>query len=162
MALISNAKVSIMKNQFIYCLILSSLILQLSAQESYDPDAESSPITDNYWGVEVTDNYRWCEDMNSERVKIWIEQQNDISNKYFRKATAKHDAHIMIEKYADIRFSRPVRDGEYYFGVAWGYTGNPELYYKSRLRGEWESLIDFNYNFGKDRIDLENYEVSGN
>lgn len=151
-----------MKNLSIYLVIFSSIILQLSAQEFSYPIAEPNPITDNYWGVEVTDDYKWFEDMNSEKVKIWIKQQNDLSDKYFRKATAKHDAHIMIEKYANVRFSKPVRDGDYYFGVAWGYTGNPELYYKSRLRGEWESLIDFNYNFGKDKIDLKNYKVSGN
>lgn len=151
-----------MKNQSTYLIIFSFVILHLSAQEFSYPIAEPNPITDNYWGIEVTDDYRWFEDMNNEKVKIWIEQQNDLSKKHLRKATAKHDAHIMIEKYANITFSKPVRDGEYYFGVAWGYTGNPELYYKSRLRGEWESLIDFNYNFGNDRIDLRNYMVSGN
>ncbi len=104
-----------MKNLSIYLVIFSSIILQLSAQEFSYPIAEPNPITDNYWGVEVTDDYKWFEDMNSEKVKIWIKQQNDLSDKYFRKATAKHDAHIMIEKYANVRFSKPVRDGDYYF-----------------------------------------------
>ena len=35
--------------------------------------------TDNYFGTEVSDPYRWLEDLDSKKVKQWVEAQNDFS-----------------------------------------------------------------------------------
>ncbi len=40
------------------------------------PPAPRRPVTDRYFDVEITDDYRWLEDGNDPAVRIWSEAQN--------------------------------------------------------------------------------------
>jgi prolyl oligopeptidase len=40
------------------------------------PAAAKRPVVDTYWGISVTDEYRWLEDWNDPAVKAWSEAQN--------------------------------------------------------------------------------------
>lgn len=163
LAVILNSRGANMKNRSIYLFFFSIIIFELSAQQVSYPIAESIPVTDNYWGVEVLDEYRWLEDLNNDKVKSWVEEQNNLANKYLQKSSAKHDAVLMIEKFTNTRYRMPIKDRDYYFGIGRnGGLGNPAIYYKSTLRADWDLLLDMNYGFGKDKIGLKDLEVSGN
>ncbi|MBX7207626.1 MAG: prolyl oligopeptidase family serine peptidase [Verrucomicrobiaceae bacterium] len=41
------------------------------------PPTEKKPVTDEYHGVKVVDEYRWLEDSGSPAVKAWTRAQND-------------------------------------------------------------------------------------
>lgn len=41
------------------------------------PPTEKKPVTDEYHGVKVVDEYRWLEDSSSPAVKAWTRAQND-------------------------------------------------------------------------------------
>lgn len=43
------------------------------------PPTEKKPVTDEYHGVKVVDEYRWLEESGSPAVKAWTRAQNDYS-----------------------------------------------------------------------------------
>ena len=43
------------------------------------PPTEKKPVTDEYHGVKVADDYRWLEDADSSAVKAWTDTQNKES-----------------------------------------------------------------------------------
>jgi hypothetical protein len=43
------------------------------------PPTEKKPVTDEYHGVQVVDEYRWLEDGDSAAVKAWTAAQNQYS-----------------------------------------------------------------------------------
>lgn len=47
------------------------------------PSTEKKPVTDEYQGVKVVDDYRWLEDTGALAVKAWTEAQNRCTRAYF-------------------------------------------------------------------------------
>jgi prolyl oligopeptidase len=56
-------------------LLLAALLGPLSPTPAAPPTAKK-PVTDDYAGVQVRDDYRWLEDGNDPAVRAWIETQN--------------------------------------------------------------------------------------
>ncbi len=50
------------------------------------PDAPPIPVTDDYFGTKVVDNYRWLEDANSPETKSFIDDENAYTARYFKQA----------------------------------------------------------------------------
>lgn len=63
----------------IYILVSITFIKMLHAQYSY-PATKEIPVTDNYFGTLINDNYQWLEDLNDTAVQRWIKLQADFSN----------------------------------------------------------------------------------
>jgi prolyl oligopeptidase len=47
-----------------------------SARGEQDPTTERRPVSDEYFGIKVTEDYRWLEDWNDPAVRAWSEAQN--------------------------------------------------------------------------------------
>ena len=52
------------------------------------PVAAKDPVTDEYHGVKVVDDYRWLEDGKSAETKQWLAAENAYSLHYFQSAPA--------------------------------------------------------------------------
>jgi prolyl oligopeptidase len=52
------------------------------------PTTPKKPVTDEYHGVKVVDNYRWLEDANDPAVRKWTEEQNRHTDAYFKQLPA--------------------------------------------------------------------------
>jgi len=52
------------------------------------PVAAKDPVTDEYHGIKVADDYRWLEDGKSAETKQWLAAQNAYSLAYFKHAPA--------------------------------------------------------------------------
>ena len=59
-------------------LLLSSLTIAMSTAAAVPP-TERKPVTDEYHGVKVVDEYRWLEEAGSPAVKAWTDAQNKHS-----------------------------------------------------------------------------------
>ena len=54
------------------------------------PQPRTGDSSDNYFGTDVADPYRWMEDLNSPELTQWIDAENAITFTYlnaFRRAT---------------------------------------------------------------------------
>jgi prolyl oligopeptidase len=50
------------------------------------PDAQVVPVTDDYFGVKVVDNYRWLENAQSPETKAFIDAENAYTARYMEQA----------------------------------------------------------------------------
>ncbi len=50
------------------------------------PDVQKIPVTDNYFGTKIVDNYRWLEDANSPETKAFIDAENAYTGRYMQQA----------------------------------------------------------------------------
>ena len=50
------------------------------------PDVQTVPVTDNYFGKKIVDNYRWLEDANSADTKAFIDAENAYTARYMEQA----------------------------------------------------------------------------
>ena len=56
--------------------ILSLGVLAQGPAISKPPDTPKHPVTDQYQGVKVTDDYRWLENWDDPAVKQWSAAEN--------------------------------------------------------------------------------------
>jgi prolyl oligopeptidase len=60
-------------------LLLFAAGLLFAADAPTLPDTPKKPVTDTYYDVKVTDNYRWLDTLDDATVKKWVEEQNAYS-----------------------------------------------------------------------------------
>ena len=49
------------------------------------PVAPVKPVTDDYFGTKVTDNYRYMENFNDEDVQQWVKAQADYTTNVLKQ-----------------------------------------------------------------------------
>ena len=50
------------------------------------PEVQAIPVTDNYFGTKVVDDYRWLEDAKSPETRAFIDAENAYTNDYLQQA----------------------------------------------------------------------------
>jgi prolyl oligopeptidase len=81
------------------------------------PAVEAIPITDDYFGTKVTDNYRWLEDGKSLQTRAFIDAQNAYTERYMKQARIRSQ---ILDDLDDLErvswWSIPIeRGGNYFF-----------------------------------------------
>jgi prolyl oligopeptidase len=79
---------------------------------SKPPDTPKHPVTDEYQGVKVTDDYRWLENWDDPAVKTWSAAENDRTREYLDHLPARGAIKQRIKElvaassasYYDVRF----------------------------------------------------------
>ena len=80
---------------FLGFVVLFFMAGNLSGQIQY-PETKKVEQTDNYYGVNVADPYRWMEDLNDDNHKLWIDKQNEPD----RKRTRLNSSHGQVNPFA--------------------------------------------------------------
>ncbi|WP_395762935.1 hypothetical protein ACH34F_01550 [Elizabethkingia anophelis] len=89
----------------------------LAAQYNY-PKTPEIPVTDDYFGTKITDNYRWLEDLKSPEVQSWFKAQSDFSHQVIDKIPNREflfNRMKQIQEMAGDSYGTPIQRGKFYF-----------------------------------------------
>ena len=80
------------------------------------PRTERPDVTENYFGTEVPDPYRWLEDDNSEATAAWVAAENAVTQDYlsqipFRGAIRER----LTEVWNYAKESAPRKHGDWWY-----------------------------------------------
>ena len=110
------------------------------------PVAEKQDVTDNYFGTNVTDAYRWLEDDTTAAVVDWVEKQNKVTQDYFSRIPFREKLKQRLTELTDYeKISSPYKKhNKYYYSKNDGLQNQSVLYVKQTLDGEASVLLDPN------------------
>ena len=122
--------------------------LSSNAQIEY-PQTKKIPVTTDYFGTKVIDNYQWLEKIESPEVVKWTEDENVITKKYLKQLLKSLDTKDLMDKYMyesmshyDGKISRQDFSNKYYFRIMYpGVNLPPEIFYKKGAVGGFDPLI---------------------
>ncbi|HTM57214.1 MAG TPA: prolyl oligopeptidase family serine peptidase [Candidatus Udaeobacter sp.] len=77
---------------------LVSLVLSpLAATAAGPPAAAKKPVEDRYWGVSVSEDYRWLENWNDHDVRDWVDGQNTFTRAMLDHLPSRPDVLKRVE-----------------------------------------------------------------
>jgi len=108
------------------------------------PAVESIPITDNYFGTKITDNYRWLEDAKSPETRAFIDVQNAYTARYMKQARIHSQVADDLDDLERVsRWTMPQeRNGAYFFQKRLAGEEQASIYVRRGWTGKDERLID--------------------
>ena len=93
------------------------------------PDVQATPVTDNYFGTKIVDNYRWLEDANSAETKAFIDDENAYTQRYMEQARIRSQIANDMDALEHVStFTVPIERGN-------------DLFFEKMLAGEDQSSI---------------------
>ncbi|MBS0569198.1 MAG: S9 family peptidase [Proteobacteria bacterium] len=118
----------------------------LAAVCATPPAAPIRPVTDDYFGTKVTDNYRWMENLKDPQMQRWMKAQAD----YTRAQLDALPGYPKLLKHIDeLDSSQPavvtgvqIVGGRYYSLRVPQGAQSPKLYVRDAVKGEDKLLID--------------------
>jgi len=104
----------IIKKIFLFILIII-MTCPLSAKFIY-PSVRTDDVKDDYYGVKVSDPYRWLEDPNSEETMSWVEEENKVTFEYLNTESERENIKKRLTEVWNFpKYSVPQKEGSRYF-----------------------------------------------
>ena len=109
------------------------------------PTAPAVPVTDDYFGTKVTDNYRYFEDLKSPQVQAWMKGQADYTRAVLdslpgRKALLERIT--ALDKSRVAVFDVQQRGDRYFYQKRRPEDQVAKLYYRNGLEGVEHLILD--------------------
>src|SRR6185369_9171220 len=111
-----------MKPRFV--MIAIALSCALSSAQAQDvpkpPPAASRPVSDDYYGIQITDPYRYLENSSDPEVQKWMKSQAGVARQTLDRITGRAQILTDIEKYtnaapASVSDVHRLAGGRYFF-----------------------------------------------
>jgi len=118
-----------------------------SAGDITYPAAPANPVTDNYFGMEVTDTYRPLENDTAAATLQWVEAERTLTNDYLSKIPFRDRLRAGIasfQNYKKTGLPSKSYDNRYYFYENSGMQNQSVLYRKDSIDGKAEVFLDPN------------------
>lgn len=111
------------------------------------PKTEKDTVTTVYFGKRVADPYRWLEDGDAQKVKDWIDSENQYTDKVlsgFSEEKALAQSIKQLSTTSVERFSPTLVNGKLFFEQFTPPQGQPVIAYKTWPDGDIKVLFDPN------------------
>jgi prolyl oligopeptidase len=109
------------------------------------PAAPVKPVTDDYFGTQVVDNYRYLEDLADPQVQAWMKAHATYTRAVLDGLPGREGLEKHIHALANVSVDRNrfVRRGQRYFYLSTEPGVQvPRLYYRDGLQGDEHLLLD--------------------
>ncbi len=132
--------------QLLLIALVAFLIMETSCTQLQYPKTKKVEQTDNYFGTQVSDPYRWLEDDNSEETKAWVNSENEVTSAYLEKIPFRADVKKRLEELWNYpKYSSTFKKGKYYyFFKNDGLQNQSVLYRQDALQATPEVFLDPN------------------
>jgi len=122
-------------NLILVSLFMLSVTQLLNAQNAMDvtyPETKKETTVDTYFGVEVSDPYRWLEDDRSADTENWVKAQNEATFNFLEKIPFRQTIKNRLEALWNYeKIGAPFNEGEYtYFRKNNGLQNQYVIYRK--------------------------------
>ena len=134
-----------MKKTILFTCMLMAIFAQAQQKYSY-PKTKTVDSSDTYWGVTVSDPYRWLEDIKNPEVEKWFKAEADYTNAQMAKIPGQ-DKLIAELKALDAMqsaFYMPIAKagGRYFYKKGMPDDQVSKLYYRQGETGKEILLFD--------------------
>jgi prolyl oligopeptidase len=136
----------------------------MQAQGLQYPQAEKDGTVDEYFGVKVSDPYRWLENDTSAQTTAWVEAENKVTNAYLQKIPFRDKLLkrlTELSSYEKIGAPRK-HHGKWYFSRNDGLQNQSVIYVKDQLDGEARVFLDPNKLSSDGTVALKDLSFSHN
>jgi len=108
------------------------------------PVAPQTPVTDDYFGTKIVDNYRWLEDANSAETKTFIEKENVYAARYMEQARIRPDVVEDLDALEHVsRWGTPIQRGnDLFFTKLLGGEDQASIYVRHGWAEKDQRLVD--------------------
>jgi prolyl oligopeptidase len=108
------------------------------------PVAAVHPVTDDYNGTKVEDNYRWLEDAKSPETRAWITEENKYTQQYLSQVPMRAGLVSRLTQFQRVdAYSIPsLRGDKYFFEKRLADENQASIYVRTGWKGQDERLID--------------------
>ncbi|MDQ2932402.1 MAG: prolyl oligopeptidase family serine peptidase [Gemmatimonadota bacterium] len=129
-----------------YGLLTTALAASGALAQTMPPKAPVRPVTDDYFGTKVVDNYRWMENLKDPEMQRWMKGQAD----YTRATLEALPGYAkLLERIAELNESEPadvtalqIIAGRFYTMRRPKGAQSPKLYVRDGINGTDRLLID--------------------
>jgi len=104
------------------------------------PITKKDNTVDTYFGVKVTDPYRWLENDTTKETAAWVKAQNKVTSSYLEKIPFKNKLKERLTNLTNYeKIGAPFKkNGKYYFYKNNGLQNQSVLYVQNTLDSEPE------------------------
>ena len=108
------------------------------------PEAAAIPVTDDYFGTKIVDNYRWLEDAKSPETRAFIDAENAYTNRYLQQARIHSQVADDLDALENVTATNPPieRAGNYFFERRLAGEEQFSIYVRHGWAGKDERLLD--------------------
>jgi prolyl oligopeptidase len=156
----------------LFCTLASLLFIVAAAYAADDeakpsaptapPKAEARPLSENFHGTKVIDNYRWLEDGKTPETQKWVEEEMAYTRSVLDPLPRREAINKRLTELLTIgSIGVPEIAGKHYFYTKReGMQNQPVLYVREGLDGKDRVLIDPNQLAADGTIALDWYQPS--
>ncbi|KAL9244069.1 hypothetical protein vseg_017881 [Gypsophila vaccaria] len=132
------------------------------AHLNYPVARRDDSVVDNYFGIKVSDPYRWLEDPEGEETKKYVEEQMKVTESVLHKCELRDVLKSTLTSVFDYpRSHAPFKRGDYYFYFHnSGLQSQDVLYFQDELDAKAKVLLDPNQLSDDGTVALSIYSVS--
>ena len=108
------------------------------------PAVEKIPVTDDYFGTKVIDNYRWLEEGKSAETRAFIDAENAYTARYLKQARIRPDVVDDLDALENVsETGAPTeRGGSYFFSRRLAGEQQFSIYVRHGWTGKDQRVID--------------------
>ena len=109
------------------------------------PVTRKDAISDDYFGTQVPDPYRWLEDDLSPETAEWVAAQNSVTQDFLQQIPFRGAIQERLKKLMDYeKFSQPFKRGSYTYFYKNSGLQNQSVIYRQQADGVPELFLDPN------------------